>query len=458
MHLYQQLYCQIKDKILSQQYHPHDRLPSKRALAKDLNLSINTVTNAYDQLQVEGYIYTVERSGYYVEPIAKLFQVESEQPRFPKDLYEKVVDRKDWLSFSHMATDGTRFPIHDWLKCEKQAIKNHLHELGDIAHPQGPYIIRKSIAELIRISRGVLCEPEQIVLSTGTQPLMKQFIHMLEKQPTVAMEDPGYARMYTLLSHLNIPIETISLDENGINIEQLVQSEANLAFVTPAHQFPMGTIMPISRRVKLLNWAVQQKDHYILEDDYDSEYKYKTDHIPALQSLDRHEKVVYFGTFSKTLLPSLRISYMVLPPHLLRIYRQVYTNLIPYNHTLSLFTLHYFLESGLYHRHIRKMSNEYSNVRELLIEQLMHVFHDRISIHDTYSGLHFLVTIQTNRSYDDIEAKAKELQLELYTLRRFLLEKNQSNQGEVTLIIGFAKLQADVIYEAVQRLYAVVFN
>ncbi len=275
---------------------------------------------------------------------------------------------------------------------------------------------------MIALSRGVVCEPEQIVIGADTQLLIQQLMEMQKKKTVIAIEDPGYARFYTLLKRMKFDVKPIELDEKGIDIRAVTASKANILFVTPSHQFPTGKIMPISRRIELLNWAAQGNDRYIVEDDYDSEFKYETDNIPSLQSLDRVQRVIYTGTFSKTLLPSFRISYMVLPLKILRKYRAHYADFIQGSNTLSLFTLHYFIENGAYAKHIKRMNHHYEMKRKSLIEQLQARFYHDIHIEDVPAGLHFLAQFRTEKTYDEIEESAKREKLEIYSMRRFMLK------------------------------------
>lgn len=456
--LYKQIYGDIKNKILNKQFSDHEKLPSKRQLAEQLNVSINTVTNAYEQLLAEGYIYTIERSGYFVEEIAQFAMESDELIALPDELKEKEEEIEDFLSLSHMTADTTKFPFNKWLKCQREALANHEQDFMKITHPQGPYKVRETIAKLVSLTRGVTCVPEQIVISTGTQPLIKQLIMLQKKKTVIAMENPGYSRMYSLFKRLNVQVHPICLDQYGINFEKVLETKANFLFVTPSHQFPTGIIMPISRRIELLNWAQEKSNRYIIEDDYDSEFKYKTDHIPSLQSLDKHQRVIYMGTFAKSLFPSLRISYMVLPINLLKKYRETFSYLLPYNNTLTLYTLHYFIESGAYNRHIKRMNKLYETRRTKLIKELKKKFSNQVFINDIPAGLHFTATFQTHRTYGEVEKLAKRHKLEVYSLKRFLLTDEPKDQSSLTLILGFANISINNIPEAVNRLYKVLID
>jgi GntR family transcriptional regulator / MocR family aminotransferase len=455
-YFYQQIYEGLKQNILEGRLKPDEKLPSKRKLAEQLKVSTNSVMNAYEQLLAEGYIYTAERKGYYVEKITQLLHGNSVTYQLPHDLKENIEDKDGWLSLSHMTSNISLFPFKEWLRCQQRAIDYHQRELSEIIHPQGPYIVRRTISRLIALTRGVICEPEQVVIGAGTMHLIRQLMGMQDKSSIISVENPGYHRLFHLLKSMEFDVRPVQLDEKGIDIKDIESSKANFVFVTPSHQFPTGKIMPISRRIELINWATVSNDRFVVEDDYDSEFKYETDNIPSLQSLDRYHRVIYTGTFSKTLLPGLRISYMVLPPDLLRAYRQHYMNFMQSSNTLNLFTLHYFIENGEYNRHVKRMNHYYEMKRKVLISELINCFGEDITIDDVPAGLHFLAHFKTNKDYKKIEEKAKQEKLEVYTLKRFLLGNCYNEKNNISLVVGFANINEDQIHEAVNRLYRVI--
>ncbi|WP_153731540.1 MocR-like transcriptional regulator GabR [Sporosarcina obsidiansis] len=456
-YIYQQIYKDIKEKILEGQLSSHEKLPSKRKLADQLNVSVNSVTNAYEQLLAEGYIYSLERRGYYVEHITQfIVKDDRRKTKLPSALKEENVDKAGWLSLSHMTSDISLFPFKEWIKCQEKAITNQKIELTEITHPQGPYLVRQTIAKLIALSRGVICEPEQIVIGAGTQSLLRNLMSIQSPSTVVAIENPGYSRFYTMLKKLDLEVLPIELDEEGIDSMQIENSNASFVFVTPSHQFPTGKIMSISRRIELLNWSIKSNNRYIIEDDYDSEFKYETDNIPSLQSLDRNQRVIYTGSFSKTMLPGFRISYMVLPPEVLKDYRLHFSDFIQDSNTLGLYSLHYFIESGEYAKHLRRMNHHYEMKRKLLIKQLRLQFGDSLHIEDIPAGLHFLAYFETTKSYSEIEERAIKEKLEIYSMKRFMLKEKKMEKNRIDLVIGFANINAENITEAVERLYTVI--
>lgn len=457
-HIYQQIYKELKEAILEGKIPTNEKLPSKRKLAEKLGVSINSVSNAYEQLLAEGYIYSIERKGYYVENITQFNNQKDAKTNFPDDLKEEFSKKDEgWLSLSHMTADISMFPFKEWMKCEKIAIKNHKNELSDISHPQGPYLVRKTISRMIALTRGVKCEPEQVIIGPGTQPLLHQVLGMQRENIKAAIENPGYSRIYQLLKDMNFEVFPIDLDEKGIDIKKVEALNPDLLFITPSHQFPTGIIMPISRRIELLNWASASEGRYIVEDDYDSEFKYGTDNIPSLQSLDRNQRVIYAGTFSKTIMPSFRISYLVLPPDLLREYKRHFSYWIQGSNTLNLFTLHYFIESGEYAKHVKRMKNHYEIKRENLIKELKWKFRNGIKIKNVPAGLHFIAEFKTDKGYKEIEERAKKEKLEIYSMKRFNLLGNIEEGKKIILVIGFANIKNEDIPVAVDRLYRVIY-
>ncbi|MEH7123149.1 PLP-dependent aminotransferase family protein [Bacillus sp. JJ1773] len=454
--LYHQIYDSLKGSIMNGRLQANEKLPSKRTLAEQLKVSVNTVTNAYEQLLAEGYIYTEERKGYYVENITPLIREGrvNNQP-LPSDLKERIQTKEGWLSLSHRTSSISMFPFREWMKCQQKVITDHQRELSEYGHFQGPYILRQTIARMIARTRGVVCEPEQIIIGAGFQYLIRNLIELSNQNIIAGVEDPGYIRFYALLKNMGVDVRAYPLDENGIAIKK-VDSNINYLFVTPSHQFPTGKIMPITRRIELLNWSIAGPDRYIIEDDYDSEFKYETDNIPSLQSIDRNQRVIYIGTFSKTIFPGMRISYMVLPPDMLRQYRRQHANLKQTGNLLALYTLHYFIETGAYARHVKRMNHHYEIKRKELMRCINDCFGKTVTIEDTRAGLHFLARFTTNKTYEEVEEKARDEKLEIFTMRQFKFENRADSAGAIDLVMGFADIGEEQIPEAVARLKRVL--
>ncbi|MDU0462607.1 PLP-dependent aminotransferase family protein [Staphylococcus ureilyticus] len=453
--IYRQLYSQLKEDILAFKYESHEKLPSKRDMSQHLNISVNSVKAAYEQLLAEGYIYTEERKGYFIEPLEKL--IIDPNAQISLNVQEQQIEYAYDYSFSHMSTDISAFPVEVWTKLVKRVFENYDHELSSIPQIKGPIELRQSIAKLVSYQRGIQCHPEQIVIGSGTNILLTKLIQLLPDEIKIAVENPGYSRFRTLIRQTTAQLKPIALDHKGISIEAIKQAQPDATIVTPSHQFPMGIIMPVSRRIDLLNWASQTQS-YIIEDDYDSEFKYETDNIPSLFSFDKNERVIYLGTFSKTLMPGLRMSYMILPINLVKQFDHYNLNMIPDFSTIHALTLNLMIKEGYYEKYVKKMHQIYGKKRETLITHLSNTFTNNIRIKDTRAGLHFIVEVNTPFSYQEIESRAKEMKLELYTLNRFSVKALEKNSSYKTLIIGFSKIKQEQIPQAVQRLKEVIWE
>ncbi|MCD2137871.1 PLP-dependent aminotransferase family protein [Salinicoccus halitifaciens] len=455
---YRQIYESLKDMIISGKIPKDYRLPSKRELAKDLDVSVNSVATAYDQLIAEGYVYAVEKKGYYTEAINK-YNPETKFPEaLPESLEEDEVQKRYQYSLSHMTVNSTHFPYKKWMSFQREVINKHQFDISRLNHPQGPLEVRESIKNLISVTRGINCFPEQIVIGTGTQPLISQLIDLFEPDVKVGIENPGYSRVRDMLNDKGIHVVNIPLDNEGVDMQRMEEEDPAIQFLTPSHQFPLGMIMPISKRIDLLNWASEKEGRYLIEDDYDSEFKYGTDNIPSLQSLDKNRKVIYMGTFSKTLLPSFRISYMILPPELLEKYKARYKYWLQGNDSLQLYTLKYFIESGEYSRYVKKMNSHYENNRTILIDALRKRFGKTIDIVDVPAGLHFIAKFKTSRSYDDVKARAEAASLELYDIRRFSTGYVADDDKWKDYVLGFANLDTEEADAIAACLHTVIFE
>lgn len=453
---YRQVYEILKEKIISGQLPRDYKLPSKRELAKDLNISINSVTTAYEQLIAEGYVYSLEKKGYYIVELNAFMQENTNRKKLKESLIESRDKKRYNYSLSHMTTNSLHFPHKKWISYQRQVIKEHQYEISQLSHPQGPIEVRKAIRDLVKITRGINCYAEQIVIGTGTQPLIDQLVDLFKSDIKAGIENPGYARVRDMLIDKGINVTEIPLDNNGADLEAVKKENPTLQFLTPSHQFPTGIIMPISRRIDLLNWASEKENRYIVEDDYDSEFKYGTDNIPSLHSLDKEEKVIYIGTFSKTLLPSFRMTYMILPIYLLELYKAKHKNWLQGNNSIQLYTLKYFIESGEYSRHVKKMNLHYEHNRDALIISLKKHFKNKVEIADIPAGLHFTAKFKTQKSYDEIKTSAEKYSLELYDMRRFSTDYVSNDDEWKEYVLGFASLEIEEIDNIVKILYKAV--
>ncbi|MFJ7889262.1 PLP-dependent aminotransferase family protein [Lysinibacillus xylanilyticus] len=440
--LYVQLYNFIKQEMNTGNLKPYTKLPSKRKLAKYLQVSKNTVESAYEQLVAEGYIEGIPRKGYFICEVEQTFSNEKQSIVFIK---EKSYEDNVKFDFTQTGVDGQSFPFAIFRRISNDVLNDENKLLLKIGHPQGEYELREAIASYLYESRGVQTSPSQIIVGAGTPTLIRLLFKLLNGSQ-YAVEDPGYHQRLVTDEMGKENIRLIPLDDDGMMISKLEESGADIAFVTPSHQFPCGMIMPISRRKQLLNWAEEDERRYIVEDDYDSEFRYSGKPIPALQGLDSHEKVIYMGTFSKALLPSLRISYMVLPKQLIEKYQENYFHFI---HSVSRFDqeiIKRFMQEGYWAKHINKMRVVYNKKRNALVLALSTYFLDSVEIIGQDSGLHVLVRLNNGMTEKDLIDRAAKYGIKVYPVSGYGRSDNQ------TVLLGFALLSEKEIHTAVQLL------
>ena len=444
--LYESLYKQIKEDIHNGKLKPHEKLPSKRTFAKHLNISTITIENAYAQLMAEGYIYSKPKSGFYVSDF--IINEKKEQ----KYINYQSSNKQSYIAdFVSNEISVNNFPFSIWGKLTKET----LLENPDLLMKRSPSIglieLRKAIAAYLYQFRGMNIHPDQIILGAGTEYLYGLLIQLLGRNKIYALEDPGYQTIRKIYESYEVNIVTLPLDNDGINIDKLNKSNANILHISPSHHFPTGIVTPIKRRSEILKWASAQDNRYIIEDDYDSEFRLVGKPIPTLQSIDDEEKVIYMNTFSKSLTSTIRISYMVLPHHLMKKYQE---QLSFYSCTVSNFeqlTLSKFIEKGYFERHINRMRNFYKTQRNQLIECILkHPHSNQIKIREENSGLHFLIEVNSNYTDEQIIQRGKEKGIRLACLSNYTIDNSDQN----IITINYSKLEN--IEQAVHILFEVI--
>ena len=321
--------------------------------------------------------------------------------------------------------------------------RTELFRSGD---PQGEYGFRGAICNYLYQARGVDCSPEQIVIGAGSDYILILLSMILGKEHTIAFEDPTYKQAYRVIQTLGYETVPVTMDHNGMRISELEDSEADIAYVTPSHQYPTGIVMPIKRRMELLKWAYGKEGRYIIEDDYDSEFRYKGKPIPALQGYDAEDKVIYLGTFSKSIAPAIRLSYMVLPKSLLDAYR---TNVNFINSTVSKvdqMIVQHFIEDGYYERHLNKTRALYKNRHDILIDALKPLA-DICAISGEHAGVHILLTFEKGWNENELIERAKKEDIRVYGLSDYRIRKDTDERA--TILLGYANMNEEDIKEAV---------
>src|SRR5690625_3909661 len=452
--LYEQIYQQIKDDIIDGKLSVGTKLPSKRKLEQFLNVSQTTVELAYGQLLAEGFISSKPRKGYFVEAIEELSYVQKEANHTLMSSKENatIFQSKDLkIDFSPGKVDIDAFPFVQWRKYARDLIDSDNKDLLLLGHPHGDLELREEIARYLYHSRGVECTPEQIIVGSGTEQLLPLLIRILGKDLIYGIEDPGYPLTHHIFTHNNRDIVPIPVDAEGMNVDLLQQSKAEVAYVTPSHQFPTGTVLSAARRTALLNWGATNEKHFIIEDDYDSEFRYTGRPIPSLQGMDQAGKVIYLSTFSKSLMPSLRMAYMVLPIEILEKYTEAFTH---YSSTVPRFDqqiLARFMKEGHFSKHLNRMRNLYKRKLQLLTDTLLQ-YAPRVSFSGNDAGMHITIRVNTNVNEAKLVHKAREEGIIINGLNEY--RKKQAG-GKPEFIIGFGGLRVDTIPDAIQTLMKV---
>lgn len=411
--LYIQLANYIKQEIVCGRIKPGERLPSKRKLSSYLGLSLNTIQTAYEQLNAEGYIESKPRKGLFVTA----FENELSSEEIAPQQWEQVDNREETIKFDFNSgnVDIDHFPYSLWRKITIQSLNDDQGELFQLGNPQGELPLREEIAKHLYTSRGVRCQANQIIIGAGTQVLIALLVMLIGKDNLYGIENPGFHRIKAVMHNLGAKTVPIPLDRDGIEIKQLMDSEAKVVYVTPSHQFPNGMIMPISRRLELLKWA-EVNNGYIIEDDYDGEYRYKGQPIPSLQGLDTKGRVIYLGTFSKSLIPSIRISYIVLPPAFIHPYQESFTIYKQTASRLHQDTLYRFMKEGHFQSHLNKMRTLYRKRHEVLMLSIKRYFGNKVKVIGENSGLHIVLEVKNMMSEEELIKKALKAGVKVYPL------------------------------------------
>ena len=454
--LYVFLYRQIRDDILSGKIAPNEKLPSKRTFAGNLNVGVNTVANAYDQLLSEGYLYSAEKKGYYATDMHQFSDIKINISEPVK--IESPEETDYFMDFRANRINLNNFPISTWNRCMRKAILDG----GDALYKTVPYNgipeLRNAISAYLFRNRGMSVNPERIFVGAGTEFLFKRLFELFDKGTNVAIEETGFKKVAGFADRLDINVRIMPGDEDGMDINALQKNDIEVVYVAPANRFPTGKVLPIKRRLELFSWAYDGDERYIVEDDYDSEFRYSGRMIVPMFSEDSKKRVVYLNTFSKTMVPSIRISYMILPEELAKRYKET---LGFYSCSVSSFeqyALAEFINSGAFERHINRMRNFYKKQRVAILNEFENSPLMQIAeIEEHNAGTHFLLRVKTDldREYIYNEGINKELHISFFSDYSLQSEKED---GYITLVINYAAIVSDKIPEVVSRLTEIFLN
>lgn len=457
--LYEQLYLQIKNDITTGMIAPDSRLPATRTLADELGISRNTVTAAYYQLELEGYLHAVKGSGFYVNSLLKLDLINNtslENPSFSlvQDNNDRGICKYD---FQYGNIDANIFPTNSWRKCiissfDKIADQTYL----SYTDKQGEFRLRTSISTYLYQTRGVRCTPKQILITSGHQHSLQLLTELLPKEKySVSLEEPGYDGTRAIFEMNKYNMNTVHLEDDGIFIDDISTLENTLLYVTPSHQFPTGCVYSISKRLEILNWA-SKHNSYIIEDDYDSELRYHMMPVPSLQSLDHSERTIYLGTFSKSLSPDLRIAYVVLPEHVLKNYNEIFKLInctVPKHLQIALAE---FFENGSYERHINMLKTHYKKKYDLIYSYIKKTFGKKAAIQGSSAGLHLLLSINSPYGQHQIIKRALDCDVQVYPTDIYWKNKKDCPQNQI--LLGFSSIHIHDIPTAIEKLHQAVYE
>lgn len=445
--LYETLYRCIRDDILSGRLLANEKLPSKRVFAKHLGVSVITVENAYAQLVAEGYLYSLPKRGYFVEKLTVAPLPAARPEPLPSYTSEDPSYFADFVT-NHIPAEN--FPFSTWTKLLRNILSTEGEELMHASSAQGRRELQEAIAHHLYDFRGMVVSPDQIVIGAGTEYLYGLLVQFFGRDKIFGVEDPGYQKPARIYESNGARCAFLTMDESGIRSDLLEEQGVDILHISPSHHFPTGIVMPISRRYELLGWCARSEGRYILEDDYDCEFRTSGKPIPTLQSIDASDRVIYINTFSKTLSSTIRISYMVLPPSLVTPFRE---KLGFYACTVSSFeqlALAEFIQDGYFEKHLNRMRNHYRAQKDCILQQLKaSSIADRISVRMEKEGLHFLLEIHRDLEDAALIAHCREKGLRISCLSQYY---HGTPTASHVVVVNYAGLTHSQTEEAVSLL------
>ena len=445
--LYEGLYEAIRSDILKGRLRAGRQLPSKREMAEDNNLSVTTVLNAYQQLLMEGYLVSREKRGYYVADLEAMPGTAKPRPE-QQPFYSETAWFADFRS-NNMLYNA--FPVATWKKVLREILTDYDYELVTRSDPYGIPFLRAQIADYLYRTRGISVSPECIVIGAGIEYLYARLITIFPPATIYAVENPGYQKISGIYQSYHLRWKSIMMDDAGVRIPDLRAQDVAIVHVSPEHHYPLGTLMPMTRRQELLSWAAEHEERFIIEDDYDCEFRYNTRPVPALKSLDMNSKVIYMNTFSKTLSPAVRVAYMVLPEPLMERYvreTNFYTNTAS---SLEQYAVARFIEKGYFERHLNRIRKLYRQEGERLLRLIGENPDIPVKkLSDSFSGTHLLVELDTRLPDAEIKRRAAEQSICVGFLSDYCTQDQEKYAH--TMILNYSDLEEEIQREAIRRL------
>ena len=430
--LYEALYRCIRRDILSGKLAAGEKLPSKRALAAHLEVSKITVEAAYNQLLTEGYIRSEEKVGYFAENLQKLPS--------PAPIPEAAVQHAEDL-IDLTGDSPSHFPFSVWSRLQREVMLDLGEGLLLPLHKQGLPQLRCAIARHLQQFRGMQVDPDNILIGAGTDFLYNLLVQLLGRDKRYGVEEPGYSKIQKIYEAAGAACNLLNLDKEGVDPEDL--GDTQVLHISPSHHFPSGIVMSNARRRTLLDWAAADSDRYIIEDDYDSEFRFNAHPMPALHTLDGGSKVIYLNTFSKTLAPSIRISYMVLPGSLMEKFRRTlgfYSCTVP---SFEQYTLDRFISRGHFEKHINRMRKHYKSIRNRVLTAITGcTYADHFTILEENAGLHFLLQVDLPLTDAQLTQTCRKLGLRVAPLSSYYRFPEENSH---CLVVNYSGLTEEAL-------------
>ncbi len=455
--LSEQIYACIVQEIITGNRRAGEKLPATRRLAVELCVSRNTVNAAYQQLMVEGYVEARGGSGYLVNEVPIEVSSPKEQHYLtPVKKVGKSIQEYDY-AFEYGAIDNECFPFREWRKSMAHALDQiELSPRNVYPDRQGDLSLRSELSRYLYQSRGVTCDVSQIIITAGHQYSMEILANVFQNSGKIfAMENPGYDGIRTVFSNHKYYILPVPVERDGICMDVLQTIRPDLLYLTPSHQFPLGCVLPVAKRKKILQWAYENNT-YIIEDDYDSELRYYTNPLPSMHSLDYYNRTIYAGSFSKSLSPSLRTAYLVLPKHLMSVYHHYYQRYNSYVSHMIQLAISDFMSSGRYERHLNRIRMIYRKKQESFLNAVEDIFGTKAECIGDKAGMHILLEVRANLSQEELQRRAKKIGIMVYPTRQYYMTENSCPENQ--LLLGFSSIPDHKFRELLTALHNVWFT
>lgn len=450
-----QIYIKMKELILSETFVSGEKMPSSRALAKELSVSRNTILEVYDQLTAEGYLIGIQGSGTVVASGISKPSI-PEQSQMTHSTKQSKSEHKDIIDFRSGVPDLDYFPRKEWAKHYYNTCIDLPSSALNYTHPAGVSELRQAISKYLNQMRGISCSPDNIMIVSGSTQglsLISQLLFTDKKE--VIVEDPLHHGLLKVITSAGYSITALPVDDKGMNTNLLQPSDQiSFIYTTPSHQYPLGSILPIQRRLALIEYALAN-DCYIIEDDYDSEFRYEGQPVNSLYELNP-EKVIYIGSFSKILAPALRMGFLLLPTRLISAYQKLklYSDL--HTEVISQYVLSEFMKSGGFDKHIWKMKKIYSRKREHLLKELYVHFPDEFELKGQAAGLHVIIHFYNIIFTEELIRRIHSSLVKIYPVEKYALQNFGNHQNEI--LLGYAHLSKEDITKGIQILSKILHS